>query len=338
MREPSVILMGVALLLLLGAVCFALELPRIEAAIETRTTATLADVGVRGLRIDADGRAITLHGTIAFAEIGLEAARRAAGEPGVRSVDNRLVMAGEPSFEFGLDGDIWLLAGRLPTPESRQELFDAAAAVMGQGNVIDETEVGDAVTEPPWIPTLPRLIQLLRQVHGGAGLKLEDGTLTLTGHTSSEGMRDRLEFDVRAIAATAETGWTIANEIAVAPVGVNRVAQNRIRRLLREQPIAFQGRTDALTEDARTAIAGIGELLDAFSDTRIEILVHTDVGSDPEDDRRLSIAQAESIREVLSASVHPDRLLAFGYGSDSPDDEDAGSGSRGAEFRVFHRP
>ena len=330
--------MGVALLLLLGAVCFALELPRIEAAIETRTTATLADVGVRGLRIEADGRDVTLHGTIAFAEIGLEAARRAAGEPGVRSVDNRLVMAGEPSFEFGLDGDIWLLAGRLPTPESRQELFDAAAAVMGQGNVIDETEVDDAVTEPPWIPTLPRLIQLLRQVHGGAGLKLEDGTLTLTGHTSSEGMRDRLEFDVRAIAATAETGWTIANGIAVAPVGVNRVAQNRIRRLLREQPIAFQGRTDALTEDARTAIAEIGELLDAFSDTRIEILVHTDVGNDPEDDRRLSIAQAESIREVLSASVHPDRLLAFGYGSDSPDDEDGGSGSRGVEFRVFHRP
>ena len=91
-------------------------------------------------------------------------------------------------------------------------------------------------------------------------------------------MRDRLEFDVRAIAATAQTGWTIANQIAVAPVGVNRVAQNRIRRLLREQPIAFQGRTDALTEDARTAIAGIGELLDAFSDTRIEILVHTAVG------------------------------------------------------------
>ncbi|MDE2923187.1 MAG: OmpA family protein [Acidobacteriota bacterium] len=338
MREPSVILMGVALLLMLGAVCFAMELPRIEAVIETRAAATLADVGVRDLRIEADGRDITLHGTIAFAEIGLEAARRAAGEPGVRSVDNRLVMIGEPSLEFGPDGDIWLLAGRLPTPESRQELFDAAAAIVGQGNVIDETEVDATVTEPPWIPTLPRLIQLLRQVHGGPGLRLQDGTLVLTGHTSSEGMRDRLEFDVAAIAETAETGWRIANEMVIAPVAVNRVAQNRIRRLLREQPIAFQDRTDALTEDARTAIAGIGEVLDAFSDIRVEILVRTDAGSDPEDDRLLSIAQAESIREVLSASVHPDRLLAFGYGSDRPAEDDDAGESQGVVFRVLHRP
>lgn len=337
MREPGVILMGVALLLVLGTVCLALELPRIEAAIETRTAATLADVGVRDLRIEADGRDVTLYGTIAFAEIGLEAARRAASEPGVRSVDNRLVMAGEPSFEFGPDGDIWLLSGRLPTPESRQELFDAAAAIVGQGNVIDVTEVDATVTEPPWIPTLPRLIQLLRLVHGGPGLRLQDGTLTLTGHTSSEGMRDRLAFDVATTTEAAETGWTIANEIVVAPVAVNRVAQNRIRRLLGEQPIAFQGRTDALTEDARTAIAGIGDLLDAFSDIRVEILVRTDVGGDPEDDRRLSIAQAESIREVLSASVHPDRLLAFGYGSDSPADEEGRDGP-GVEFRVLHRP
>lgn len=340
MREPGVILMGVALLLMLGAVCFALEFPGIEATIETRTAETLADVGVRDLRIEADGRDIALHGTIAFAEIGVEAARRAAGEPGVRSVDNRLVMAAAPTFEFGPDGDIWLLAGRLPTPEIRQELFDAAAAIVGQGNVIDETEVDAAVTEPPWIPTLPRLIQLLRLVQGGPGLRLQDGKLTLTGHTSSEGMRDRLEFDVAAIAEAAETGWAIANEMAVAPVAVNRVAQNRIRRLLRERPIAFRGRTDALTEDARTAIAGIGELLDAFSDFRVEILVRTDDGGDAEDDRRLSITQAESVREVLSASVHPDRLLAFGYGSDRPPGEDGESGrdGPGVEFRVLHRP
>ena len=337
MREPSIILMGLALLLIVGAVCFALELPRIEATLEARTAATLADAGVRDLRVQANGRDVTLRGTIAFAEIGVEATRRAEGERGVRSVDNRLVMAVEPSLEFGLDGDIWLLTGRLPTPESRQELFDAAAAIVGQGNVIDETEVDGAVTEPPWIPTLPRLIQLLRQVHGGPGLRLRDGTLTLTGHTSSPAMRDRLEFDVGAIVAAAETGWTIANEIAVARDPVNRAAQNRIRRLLRDEPIAFQGRTDTLTEGARATIAGIGELLDASSDTRVEIIVHTAAGGDPEDDRRLSIAQAEAIREVLSASVHPDRLLAFGYGSDRPADSDAGANRR-IEFRVFGSP
>ena len=338
MREPSVILIGAAMLLMLGAVCFALELPRIEAAIEARTAAALADVGVRDLRVEANGRNVTLRGTVAFAEIGAEAARRAADEPGVRSVDSRLAMAVEPSFEFGRDGDIWLLAGRLPTPESRQELFDAAAASFGQGNVIDQTEVDGAVTEPPWTRTLPRLIQLLRQVDGSPGLRLRDGTLTLTGNASSEPMRDRLEFEVRALVEAAETRWTIANEVRNAPVATNRTAQNQVQRLLQERPIAFRDGTDALTEDARAAIAGIGALLDDFQKTRVEILVYADASGDAVADRRLGMARAESIRDVLSASVHPDRLLAFGYGSDGRADEDGAGENRGVEFRVLHRP
>ncbi len=338
MREPGVILTGAAMVLMLGAMCFSLELPGIEAAIEARTAATLADVGVRDLRVDADGRDVTLHGTVAFAEIGAEAARRAAGEPGVRSVDNRLVMAVEPSLEFGQDGDIWLLAGRLPTPESRQELFDAAAAIKGQGNVIDQTEVDAAVTEPPWTPALPRLIQILRQVDGGPGLRLRDGTLTLIGHVSSDAMRDRLEFDARAIAEAARTGWTIVNRAAVAPVAAHRTAQNRIQRLLRERPIAFGEGTDALAGDARAAIAGIGAVLDAFPNTRVEVLVHADASGGAAADRTLSMARAEAIRDVLSASVHPDRLLAFGYGSDDPAEDRPGGGHRGVEFRVHHRP
>lgn len=338
MREPSVILIGAAMLLMLGAVCFALELPRIEAAIEARTAAALADVGVRDLRVEADGRNVTLRGTVAFAEIGAEAARRAADEPGVRSVDSRLILAVEPSLEFGRDGDIWLLAGRLPTPESRQELFDAAVANFGQGNVIDQTEVDAAVTEPPWTSTLPGLIRLLGKVDGGPGLRLRDETLTLTGHASSEPMRDRLEFEVGALAEAAEAGWTIANEVRVARVAAHRTAQNRIQRLLQDRPIAFRNGTDALTEDSRAAIAGIGALLDDFQKTRIEILVHVDARGDAVADRRLGMARAESIRDVLSASVHPDRLLAFGYGSDDRLDEDGAGGSQDIEIRVLHRP
>ncbi len=338
MREPGIVLIGAATMLMLGAVCFALALPGIEAAVETRTAAALADVGVRGLRVQADGRDVTLHGTIAFAEIGAEAERRATSEPGVRSVDSRLVMASEPSFEFRPDGDIWLLAGRLPSPESRQELFDAAAATVGQGNVIDETRVDSAVTEPPWLASLPRLVQLLRRVAGRPGLRLQGSTLTLTGRTSSKAMRDRLEFDVAAIGEAAGADWTLASEMTIVPAAASHVAEKRIRRLLEDQPIAFQGRTAALTEGARTAIAAIGEVLDAFPDLRVEIIVRTDAGDNSGNDRGLSISQAEAIRDVLSASIHPDRLLAYGYGSAPSAGEGAANDNGGVEFRVLRRP
>ncbi len=345
MKEPSVILVGSASVLTLGLAAFALEGPRIQAEIEARTAAALADAGVRNLSVQARGRDVTLSGTVAFAEIGMEATRRAAATAGVRHVENRLEMASGPSFEFAPDGDIWLLRGQMPTPESRQELFDAAAAIVGPGNVIDETEVDGSVTEPPWLGALPRLIQLLRRLDGAPGLRLEDRTLTLTGHTSSEGLRDHLIFEITSIDAEANAGWTIANRMRVSPVAVNHAAERRIQDVLARRPLEFEDGTPTLTEEAATTVSEIGAVLANVSDIRVEILAHADAGGEPAVDRALSLEQAQAVRDVLSASVHPDRLLALGYGSDRPlaaagDDtaDSADASTSRIEFRVFHRP
>ena len=337
--------MGTASVLTLGLASFALEAPRIQAEIEARTAAALADVGVRNLSVQAKGRDVTLSGTVAFAEIGIEARRRAAATLGVRNVDNRLEMAIAPSFEFAPDGDIWLLRGQMPTPETRQELFDAAAAIVGQGNVIDETEVDSSVTEPPWLGALPRLIQLLRRLDGAPGLRLEDRTLTLTGHTSSEGLRDYLVFEITSIGAAANANWNIANRMRISPVAINHAAEDRIRSVLGSGPIEFEDATSTLTEETMTTIGEIGAALANISDIRVEILAHTDAGADPAADRALSLEQARAVRDILSASIHPDRLLAVGYGSDRPlpaaDDNTAdtgGASARRIEFRVLHRP
>lgn len=318
MRQPSVILIGTSSVLTVALAAFALEGPRIQAEIEARTAAALADVGVRNLSVQANGRSVTLSGSVAFAEIGIEAARRAAATPGVGRVDNRLEMASGPSFEFALDGDIWLLRGRMPTPESRQELFDAAAAIVGQGNVIDETEVDSSVTEPPWLGALPRLIQLLRRLDGVPGLRLEDRMLTLTGHTSSEGLRDHLLFELRSIDVATNAGWTIANRMRISAPAVNHAAEGRIRDVLEQGRIEFEAGTSTLTAEAATTVGEIGAALAGISDIRVEIHAHTAAGGEPAINRALSLEQAQAIRDILSASVHPDRLLALGYGDDRP--------------------
>ena len=345
MKEPGVILTGTASVMTLALAAFALEGPGIQARIEARTAAALADVGVRDLNVQARGRTVTLSGTVAFAEIDMEATRRAAAQAGVRRVENRLAMASGPSFEFAPDGDIWLLRGQMPTPESRQELFDAAAAIVGPGNVIDETEVDGSVTEPPWLGALPRLIQLLRRLDGAPGLRLEDRTLALTGHTSSEGLRDHLLFEISAIDAAANAGWTIANRMRIVPAATNRGAQRRIRDVLERGSIAFEDGTSTLTEEAATTVREIGAALADLSNIRVEILARTDSGSEPEIDRAFSLRQAQAVRDVLSASIPPDRLLAVGYRGDrplDPRDEDgvviAVASTSRIEFRVLHRP
>ena len=344
MREPSVILIGTASVLTLGLAGFALEGPRLQAEIQARTAAALADVGVRNLSVQTNGRDVTLSGTVAFTEIGIEAARRAAAAPGVRRVDNRLEMAMGPSFEFAPDGDIWLLTGKMPTPESRQELFDAAAAIVGQGNVIDETAVDGAVTEPPWLGALPRLIQLLRRLDGAPGLRLEDRILTLTGHTSSEGLRDHLKDEIASINAAVNGGWRITDRMRISPVATNHEAENRIGRVLQRGPIQFEAGTSTLTEEGRTIVGEIGTALADISDIRVEVLAHADADGDPAADKALSLEQARAVRDVLSASIHPDRLLAVGYGGDRSDaaeddtPDPAGLATPRIEFRVLHRP
>ncbi len=341
MREPGVIVTGNALLLALGAACFAIELPGIEASIEADTTAALMGVGVRDLTVEADGRNLTLRGAVAFDEIGIEAERRAAATPGVRRVHSRLLTAVEPGFTFGHDGDIWLLTGRLPTPESRQELFDAAAAIVGQGNVIDETEVSSAVTEPPWTSTLPRLLQLLRRVDGRAGLRLQDGAVFLTGSASSAAMRDRFAQEVAAIASEVEAGWMVVDEMRVAPVAGIPAADNRVRALVQQQPLAFLDGTATLADGGADTLAAVGELLAGLVKVRTEVIVRTSATGDSPADRQLSLERADAIREILLERVPAERLLVLGRGSEAPTPT-AGDDQPGApppvEFRVLHRP
>ncbi len=336
MRIPGAVLVAITSILALGLVCFTFAAPSVEAEIEMRTLAALADVGVRDLRVNADGRDVTLAGTIAFAEIGVEAVRRATSLPGVRRVADELEVAARPSFEFGPDGDVWVLRGRLPTAESRQELFDAAAAIVGQGNVIDEMEVDSSVTQPTWLGTLPRLVQLLRAVDGRPRLGLEDGAVTLAGHTSSVGLRDYLVLQIAMIGADSGAEWTVVDSLRIAPVSRNEHLERRIASLLEDESIAFRGATAALTEPSLAAVARVGERLAGYSNIRIEILGHADAAQNEAANRELSQARAEAVRNVLARRIDSDRLVAIGYGDQRR--ADRGRIGEPIEFRVLHRP
>ena len=152
-------------------------------------------------------------------------------------------------------------------------------------------------------------------------------------------------FEITSIDAAANAGWTIANRMRVSPVATNHEGERRIREVLERGLIEFEDGTSTLTGEAATTVGEIGAALANISSIRVEILAHTDAGREPAVDRALSLERAQAVRDVLSASIQPDRLLAVGYGGDRPlaavgeDAADtAAAASTRIEFRVLHRP
>ena len=289
---------------------------------------------------------MTLSGTVAFVEIGIEAARRAAATPGVRKLDNRLEMAIGPSFEFAPDGDIWLLRGKMPTPETRQELFDAAAAIVGQGNVIDETEVDSSVTEPPWLSTLPRLIQLLRRLDGAPGLRLEgqnadsDRPYLQRGPARLPRVRNHLDRSPGQCQLEHRQSdedlapWPSTTERRTASAACWNEGRSSSMTARRRSPRRPRPRSTRSAPRWPTSPTSASR----SSPTPTPAATPRQTG------RSVSNRQG-AVRDVLSASIHPDRLLAVGYGSDRPLPADGdnttdtgGAPTRRIEFRVLHRP
>jgi outer membrane protein OmpA-like peptidoglycan-associated protein/uncharacterized membrane protein YeaQ/YmgE (transglycosylase-associated protein family) len=81
----------------------------------------------------------------------------------------------------------------------------------------------------------------------------------------------------------------------------------------------FDNATNRIRPDSETAIADLTTLLRAFPASTLRIEGHTDPSSDPAADRRVSLARAESLRDLLvKVGVPTERVTAEGFGCDKP--------------------
>ena len=83
--------------------------------------------------------------------------------------------------------------------------------------------------------------------------------------------------------------------------------------------VTFQAGGSALTSISYQILDDVAASLVARSDVRIEIAGHTDWTGSPGANRILSQSRAESVMAYLeSRGVSPARMIARGYGADSP--------------------
>jgi outer membrane protein OmpA-like peptidoglycan-associated protein len=81
----------------------------------------------------------------------------------------------------------------------------------------------------------------------------------------------------------------------------------------------FDNATNRVRPESETAIADLTTLLRAFPAATLRIEGYTDPSGDPEADRRVSLARAQALRDLLvKAGVPAERITAEGLGSDKP--------------------
>ena len=124
-----------------------------------------------------------------------------------------------------------------------------------------------------------------------------------------------------------------------AVLSVNEI-QLHINEILAEKKIAFERKSSIITEDSKSSIIKIADILKEYKNLKVEIAGHTDSRGENALNKKISQDRANSVKELLvSLGVNSDRLKAVGYGEDFPiakDDENGLSEiNRRVDFNIL---
>ena len=116
--------------------------------------------------------------------------------------------------------------------------------------------------------------------------------------------------------------------------------QENINSILVEKKIAFERKSSIITEDSKSIIEKIANILNENKNFKVEISGHTDSRGEKALNKQISQDRANSVMDALiTLGVAKDRLTAIGYGEEFPiakDDENGLSEiNRRVEFKVI---
>jgi len=111
---------------------------------------------------------------------------------------------------------------------------------------------------------------------------------------------------------------------------------------IRLENVYFETNSAALLPESEATLNEVGEVLEKFSDLRVEVEGHTDTRGRDAYNMKLSQARAESVREYLLGHfrLDPENVIAVGYGETRPETKERNDEellrNRRVELRVLN--
>lgn len=261
--------------------------------------------------LDVSGTMSGSNRTIANARAGaLTRLVADAGLEGAADIDG--VPVGSTDAGASYDGESIILTGTVLTEAHREALTDAAASVVGEGNVIDQLVVlrGEAL-----VP--------------GADDRVADMAAAIRAFADGDTIGATLSDNgVDTIAAPEEE---LADDVQIDEL---QVELDGLAAEIREN-VVFATGSDVLDAGATATLDKVVDAMTRHPLPVVEVSGHTDSTGDPDANRTLSGARAQAVVDYLvSQGVDEARLQSRGAGADEPIADNGTADGRAQNRRV----
>jgi OOP family OmpA-OmpF porin len=217
------------------------------------------------------------------------------------------------------------LRGTVLTEDQRTQLVEAAARLVGAGNVIDELTVSDlAEATPGAAGRIDDLSSALANLAGftDATATLTDTSLDVTGTAPDQATADAASAAIGGLSSVAATAdFSVA--AAATPTVEQQVTdlQGELDSLAAEltESVVFATGSAELSDAARASLDKVVEAMGRYPLPVVEISGHTDDQGDAGANQALSEARAAAVEAYLiSQGVDAERLSSRGAGESEP--------------------
>lgn len=344
-RRPGVVWLLAALIIpvLLSAVLLAVRTGPTEDDLQNRSQAALEARGITGVRVEFSGRDATV--VVPAGADANEARNVVAAVDGVRAVraGDSVKPAAQPTptgatahdptpteppaavamapFSLSRTDNSLSVQAVVRDQATKDTIIAEAQSLLDEGATLDEKITIDPAVAPPNPTALAGLLRMLSTASGGAAVKYDGGTVTLTGQVADQATKAAAARS----AATAVPGAVVANQLRVPQIDQPPVTEacqtfkSRLAQLMRQNRIGFQAGTSLMNQRARTSVVRAATLLKSCDSARVEVGGHTDNLGDPATSQPLSQRRADAVKaELVRLGVSADRITARGYGQSRP--------------------
>lgn len=231
-------------------------------------------------------------------------------------------------FSMVRSGNGFALAGQLPSEDMKAQLLASIQQAMPGVDIVDNLTIAPGV-KPPGFSGLGGLFGTALKIPDFS-LKLDNGTLTMTGTAPSEEVKAAAEAD----AASAWPNVKIVNDIQVTAAsatpsptappggpgagGPCTTLQADITSLLK-RPINFTTNGAALAPESTQLVAQIASKVKSCGDVKVVVIGYTDNTGSDAINVPLSASRAKAVADALIADgVADTNVTSNGAGSANP--------------------
>lgn len=204
-----------------------------------------------------------------------------------------------------------IVEGIVANQASKQALLNKLIALYGADQVVDKIKVGSVAMPTGWDETTAQFIT-------GDLKKISQGKLDIHGTTVKVSGKINPPNEVNLITSSFQTlvhpPYRLLTQFTA-----NQAEQKVVDAALNNRIIEFESGLSILTPAGEKILDEMVIALNQVQNKKIRIIGHTDNVGNPEQNLKLSIERAESVKKYLiSKNILSDRLFTTGMGSNKP--------------------